>query len=102
MADGQAEKVDHLVGVRPDEMRAEDEVRPLVDQNFVAIDRLGEPAGGEPVRRRGRVNPELEAAAARSEEHTSELQSLMRLSYAVFCLKKKKYTKQHTDDIPSL
>src|SRR3546814_4150040 len=28
--------------------------------------------------------------AARSEEHTSELQSLMRISYAVFCLKKKK------------
>src|SRR3546814_1408769 len=31
--------------------------------------------------------------AARSEEHTSELQSLMRISYAVFCLKKKKKTK---------
>src|SRR3546814_8075189 len=31
----------------------------------------------------------------RSEEHTSELQSLMRISYAVFCLKKKK-TKKHT------
>src|SRR3546814_4384674 len=30
------------------------------------------------------------AGAARSEEHTSELQSLMRISYAVFCLKKKK------------
>src|SRR3546814_4465158 len=30
------------------------------------------------------------AAAYRSEEHTSELQSLMRISYAVFCLKKKK------------
>src|SRR3546814_4731877 len=30
------------------------------------------------------------AAAARSEEHTSELPSLMRISYAVFCLKKKK------------
>src|SRR3546814_4494517 len=30
-----------------------------------------------------------EAGAARSEEHTSELQSLMRISYAVFCLKKK-------------
>src|SRR3546814_1170661 len=30
---------------------------------------------------------------ARSEEHTSELQSLMRISYAVFCLKKKKKTK---------
>src|SRR3546814_4223743 len=31
-----------------------------------------------------------ERAAQRSEEHTSELQSLMRISYAVFCLKKKK------------
>src|SRR3546814_3438785 len=30
----------------------------------------------------------------RSEEHTSELQSLMRISYAVFCLKKKKKTKK--------
>src|SRR3546814_1804445 len=32
----------------------------------------------------------VRSAAGRSEEHTSELQSLMRLSYAVFCLKKKK------------
>src|SRR3546814_6853908 len=31
----------------------------------------------------------------RSEEHTSELQSLMRISYAVFCLKKKKYNNKH-------
>src|SRR3546814_2868979 len=31
----------------------------------------------------------------RSEEHTSELQSLMRISYAVFCLKKKKYKKNN-------
>src|SRR3546814_3665927 len=34
----------------------------------------------------------------RSEEHTSELQSLMRISYAVFCLKKKK-TKLKTDNV---
>src|SRR3546814_7510844 len=34
------------------------------------------------------------AASCRSEEHTSELQSLMRISYAVFCLKKKKKTKK--------
>src|SRR3546814_2274477 len=34
--------------------------------------------------------------ALRSEEHTSELQSLMRISYAVFCLKKKKNKKKHT------
>src|SRR3546814_9446798 len=32
---------------------------------------------------------------ARSEEHTSELQSLMRISYAVFCLKKKNTTQTH-------
>src|SRR3546814_1870623 len=35
-------------------------------------------------------------AAPGSEEHTSELQSLMRISYAVFCLKKKKKTTQQT------
>src|SRR3546814_6553805 len=35
----------------------------------------------------------------RSEEHTSELQSLMRISYAVFCLKKKNKNKQHRTKI---
>src|SRR3546814_3395960 len=34
----------------------------------------------------------------RSEEHTSELQSLMRISYAVFCLKKKKKKQQYTSN----
>src|SRR3546814_10383956 len=33
----------------------------------------------------------------RSEEHTSELQSLMRISYAVFCLKKQKDKNKHAD-----
>src|SRR3546814_3599582 len=36
----------------------------------------------------------------RSEEHTSELQSLMRISYAVFCLKKKKTTKYDSKQRP--
>src|SRR3546814_15794086 len=36
------------------------------------------------------------APPRRSEEHTSELQSLMRISYAVFCLKKKNNTEQNT------
>src|SRR3546814_8100289 len=36
--------------------------------------------------------PEQALRGGRSEEHTSELQSLMRISYAVFCLKKKKQT----------
>src|SRR3546814_9841618 len=38
---------------------------------------------------------------ARSEEHTSELQSLMRISYAVFCLKKKNNSKYHITKIRS-
>src|SRR3546814_1623873 len=42
---------------------------------------------------RSAARPVLMAATARSEEHTSELQSLMRISYAVFCLKKKKIHK---------
>src|SRR3546814_7771275 len=36
------------------------------------------------------IDPLLQHGGHRSEEHTSELQSLMRISYAVFCLKKKK------------
>src|SRR3546814_4080267 len=41
---------------------------------------------------RGLGEPEAYALLRRSEEHTSELQSLMRISYAVFCLKKKNTT----------
>src|SRR3546814_2842341 len=40
----------------------------------------------------GRAPGAFRSLASRSEEHTSELQSLMRISYAVFCLKKKKQT----------
>src|SRR3546814_7087751 len=40
----------------------------------------------------------LETLLNRSEEHTSELQSLMRISYAVFCLKKKKCTTPNDPD----
>src|SRR3546814_4472552 len=36
------------------------------------------------------------SVSKRSEEHTSELQSLMRISYAVFCLKKKNHTKHNS------
>src|SRR3546814_2782044 len=60
-------------------------------------------------RRVGRTDARLDdagiAAVARSEEHTSELQSLMRISYAVFCLKKKKTTptsNQHTPYIQKI
>src|SRR3546814_1788195 len=50
-------------------------------------DRSEDPAARRALRR---------AHAERSEEHTSELQSLMRTSYAVFCLKKKKQTTMTT------
>src|SRR3546814_1493489 len=45
-----------------------------------------------PIRPRIRFKPNL----GRSEEHTSELQSLMRISYAVFCLKKKTNNRENT------
>src|SRR3546814_5011098 len=41
--------------------------------------------------------PWVTTRCSRSEEHTSELQSLMRISYAVFCLKKKNYEKNHVN-----
>src|SRR3546814_10255001 len=44
-------------------------------------------------RRRARSASDARTVEQRSEEHTSELQSLMRISYAVFCLKKKKARK---------
>src|SRR3546814_2846465 len=49
---------------------------------------------GEYKIRVGMMNPMY---VPRSEEHTSELQSLMRISYAVFCLKKKKKHKEHNN-----
>src|SRR3546814_945869 len=46
------------------------------------------------------VGDDIDAhCAKRSEEHTSELQSLMRISYAVFCLKKTKKTKNRNNHI---
>src|SRR3546814_3665521 len=51
---------------------------------------------GEHDRRRGGTQDQCrrDCREERSEEHTSELQSLMRISYAVFCLKKKNKTKK--------
>src|SRR3546814_3858434 len=60
------------------------------------VDRLVQRVG----RQRGavhladQVRRHLAGTETRSEEHTSELQSLMRISYAVFCLKKKKHKAQ--------
>src|SRR3546814_3638642 len=51
----------------------------------------------QPLTAQDEISPGNPACPARSEEHTSELQSLMRISYAVFCLKKKNKQKTHTN-----
>src|SRR3546814_7566653 len=61
-----------------------------------AVRRLEGP-GDDGRRRRDRRHACLRPRYPRSEEHTSELQSLMRISYAVFCLKKKKKSAQSTN-----
>src|SRR3546814_9567457 len=92
---------------------AEIEARPVLEPQRIDVARLiARDAGGVgPARRRQRpvvrerarqllvdaVIARIETCRdriGRSEEHTSELQSLMRISYAVFCLKKK---KKHTN-----
>src|SRR3546814_2087677 len=49
-----------------------------------------------------RVRKEFDKHAMRSEEHTSELQSLMRISYAVFCLKNKTPYKNATHEFHTI
>src|SRR3546814_9579452 len=55
-------------------------------------DLLDQPARDRLQRDIGHQEHRLDPVVERSEEHTSELQSLMRISYAVFCLKKKNST----------
>src|SRR3546814_10689570 len=69
-----------LLARRPEERDAVAHLRHRLAQQKAAR-RAPPPAGGS-----GQARP----SQARSEEHTSELQSLMRISYAGFCLKKKK------------
>src|SRR3546814_1003997 len=73
--------VDH--GLRPDSAREAASVGRLLRRHGIAH-RVLRWTGPKPTAGR-----QAAARAARSEEHTSELQSLMRISYAVFCLKKK-------------
>src|SRR3546814_8473086 len=71
------------------------------DYRFRAIRSRATFASAEPFG--GRVAPEGRVSRpttrrTRSEEHTSEIQSLMRISYAVFCLKKKTKTQHNHDE----
>src|SRR3546814_1028756 len=65
---------------------------PFSSSNGVTGSRWDHSSASAAKRPRG-SRPLWTTPASRSEEHTSELQSLMRISYAVFCLKKKKKTK---------
>src|SRR3546814_1252220 len=88
-----AEGVDHghVVAVEQLEGRR---VAEVLDRTGVAGHREGEPRPHRVLVEhrvdRDDIGSEVGQAIHRSEEHTSELQSLMRISYAVFCLKKKK------------
>src|SRR3546814_7331445 len=62
--------------------------------------RLVDESAGNGEARAVRFSRFLADLRARSEEHTSELQSLMRISYAVFCLKKKKSKNKNRDNLP--
>src|SRR3546814_2010155 len=65
-------------------------VRPPQASRFQERDRRRQPGAGEHIAGRGAPARRGGRRGRRSEEHTSELQSLMRTSYAVFCLQKKK------------
>src|SRR3546814_3924190 len=80
--------------IGPSEIHRADQVRvAIVSANLRDID-LG--AAVREVEQITRDNPL--GAGVRSEEHTSELQSLMRISYAVFCLKKKNQINKNLDN----
>src|SRR3546814_7399745 len=79
------------------EVRIRDGAAPVLSQRRYCWRRSrGSPTGTVMSQRRARCRSSSprRSSCARSEEHTSELQSLMRISSAVFCLKKKKESKQ--------
>src|SRR3546814_4209850 len=80
-------RLDFRLAVDGHEGEADDDDRPR-EQPIGESDRPGEQSGDDRAHRQARGH--------RSEEHTSELQSLMRISYAVFCLKKKKKITEPT------
>src|SRR3546814_7660201 len=69
--------------------------RPITARTGPACSPL--PSTSKPPSLRRRPPSSTTRSLGRSEEHTSELQSLMRISYAVFCLKKKKTTNTLTN-----
>src|SRR3546814_1819034 len=77
----QIERISMRLATYRANIEAESRLGVIVDDSIVDVALLGSKAG---------VSLPSQMLEFRSEEHTSELQSLMRISYAVFCLKKKK------------
>src|SRR3546814_3945615 len=95
-SDWLANPADMAARTRALEEKLSDALHERLTQRFVdrrtavLLREIGQGAGHLP------VDVEESGSVLRSEEHTSELQPLMRISYAVFCLKKKKSQKYHT------
>src|SRR3546814_2405671 len=84
----------------PEPGHVEHDAGEIWDKTLACAQALVERAGGaDRIAALGIANQRETVVAWRSEEHTSELQSLMRNSYAVFCLKKKKQQDTHLHTI---
>src|SRR3546814_10187544 len=70
-------------------------ISPLLRDKSGAMSVFARPQRAQGLYRAQRATFRPTERGTRSEEHTSELQSLMRISYAVFCLKKKTNIKKH-------
>src|SRR3546814_4567151 len=79
-------------GIEPNRAR----ITELVERSLMLVTALAPEIGYDNA---AKIAKHAHTHGQRSEEHTSELQSLMRISYAVFCLKKKK-KRQQTTTIP--
>src|SRR3546814_5726045 len=86
---GQLDEV-QAVSSRGRDRALERRIVDIIEHSFGLRAELDRPAAIDAGRRRG-IRQRNVRIAESSEEHTSELQSLMRISYAVFCLKKKKH-----------
>src|SRR3546814_5292780 len=88
--------IDFLLGYLKQLLQRRRDLKVIVTSATIDTERFAAHFGGAPVVDvEGRGHPvevRYRPLEGRSEEHTSELQSLMRISYAVFCLKKKKTT----------
>src|SRR3546814_5767780 len=85
------------LGVEQPSVRTAHTIRPERLFEFVRLKQDGKTGQRALRSRRGSERTQRRPEVLRSEEHTSELQSLMRISYAVFCLKKKTITKKKTN-----